>query len=651
MEEQKLLKRKRKAISECDQKHLAAVTIDLAEFYFREGIYEKALTEYKEVAILYKEMGNMLDYARANRMIGETYTNLRQYEKALRCQQIYYEVSKKENDKLEQQRALATIGHTYLTIYLDIVDNPDKSSLNLAYKSFMKSLVICESLTGIGKREHMDMTARLLANLGIVQECIGNYDKGIELLQKSINICKTNDLFEQLERGHSFLGSLYMKKGESSQAIRQYNLAIEVAERLEEKDKLIGASLLAKSEILINLADFQGAKTVLLKAFKLKNCNDDVHKQIERNLKVITAMCIAEDSLLMVGENDYGKKKELYEKMGDGACYLRNYPKAIEYYRKMLDAAVSLGLRDKDLSPCYQSLAQTYCDNKQYEESLEYFRKDYEIWRSNVADALSNLFSICDMMDLAGKNFEDVKKIYYQGIEECRKNPDVRYLGKTLIRLMNHMKNKNEFSEIPALEEELRMLNYEPSESESEDSQVPNIGDDISIEDITDISDEEESESRRPVRKRMKGLIRRNNKGETQLHTACIKGNVLLVQKLLNQNHPVNVRDNCGWLPLHEACLHGHIEIVKMLLDKGASINDRGGTQCNGMTPLHDSASNGHLEIIQLLLDRGASPLAKTDDGEFPLHFLKSWRTSIMLDESQCDLYEGKLNINIDLKF
>lgn len=87
----------------------------------------------------------------------------------------------------------------------------------------------------------------------------------------------------------------------------------------------------------------------------------------------------------------------------------------------------------------------------------------------------------------------------------------------------------------------------------------------------------------RATRKRAKGfVIKKNMKGETQLHTACINGKVEVVRHLLDQGHPVNIRDNCGWLPLHEAAIYGYVEIVKMLLNKGAAINDRGGTGCNG---------------------------------------------------------------------
>lgn len=99
----------------------------------------------------------------------------------------------------------------------------------ICYDHYNNSFPCFLSLTGINKREHMDMSARLFANLGVVQECLGNFDKGIELIQKSINICKTHDIFEQLERGYSSIAALYGKKGDHGQAIHFYNLAIDVA--------------------------------------------------------------------------------------------------------------------------------------------------------------------------------------------------------------------------------------------------------------------------------------------------------------------------------------------------------------------------------------------------------------------------------------
>jgi NF-kappa-B inhibitor-like protein 2 len=53
------------------------------------------------------------------------------------------------------------------------------------------------------------------------------------------------------------------------------------------------------------------------------------------------------------------------------------------------------------------------------------------------------------------------------------------------------------------------------------------------------------------------------------------------------------------------------VEVVRILLAKGASVNDPGGSHCQGVTPLHDAAQNGHIEIVKLLVENGASLLNK----------------------------------------
>lgn len=58
------------------------------------------------------------------------------------------------------------------------------------------------------------------------------------------------------------------------------------AEKLKGNTNLICAALLVKSEALIKLSDFHGAKQVLLKAYKLKTPNIKEMKIIERNLRI-----------------------------------------------------------------------------------------------------------------------------------------------------------------------------------------------------------------------------------------------------------------------------------------------------------------------------------------------------------------------------
>ncbi|RUS85249.1 hypothetical protein EGW08_007010 [Elysia chlorotica] len=154
-------------------------------------------------------------------------------------------------------------------------------------------------------------------------------------------------------------------------------------------------------------------------------------------------------------------------------------------------------------------------------------------------------------------------------------------------------------------------------------------------------------------------LTKRNPKGETVLHTACIKNNVQLLEELLSQpNVNLNVQDNNGYTPLHEACNHGSVKCVELLLKYVPGSSAKHGsmdmkvkgklpdTDCNsksntesikdsivednqnesstmlrkadlnavgpqGITPLHDAVLNNRVAVCRLLLQYGGPRLLK----------------------------------------
>lgn len=67
----------------------------------------------------------------------------------------------------------------------------------------------------------------------------------------------------------------------------------------------------------------------------------------------VAAICYTEDLLISTNPSDHGTFKKLYEKLGDGACHLKNYAGAVEYYLKMLEHAELAGDCGKKLIPIY----------------------------------------------------------------------------------------------------------------------------------------------------------------------------------------------------------------------------------------------------------------------------------------------------------
>ncbi|CAN8220299.1 unnamed protein product [Coccothraustes coccothraustes] len=110
--------------------------------------------------------------------------------------------------------------------------------------------------------------------------------------------------------------------------------------------------------------------------------------------------------------------------------------------------------------------------------------------------------------------------------------------------------------------------------------------------------------------------IRRNAKGETQLHIAAKRGDVSLVKTLISSGFSVNEQDNAGWTPIHEASNGGFADVILELLKGGADVNSR--SLC-GVLPIHDAVSGNYLEAARILLQHGANPSERDGSGESAL--------------------------------
>lgn len=305
---------------------------------------------------------------------------------------------------------------------------------------------------------------------------------------------------------------------------------------------------------------------------------------------------------------------------------------------KTLEAARLNGESDQQLIPIFVSLYQTYIDNKEFEAALEYMRKEYELIKDVPKEACATLLGLANVLDLAGKDFWEVDTMYRKALAEARKVGDAAMERTVMIKLIRLCRNRHMISLAEILENEASEKGIDLTEASEDTEYSEDIGEllDVSLElqlsSDAESSDNEQNRTPKVLgvntrKKRPSFTVKKNAKGETRLHEACINGNYQLAKMLIDQGHALNVRDNAGWLPLHEAAIHGHRDVVELLLDSGASsaINDKGGTSCDGITPLYDAASNGNLSVVQLLLDRGAKSTLKTDFNETPLDALLRW--------------------------
>ena len=105
--------------------------------------------------------------------------------------------------------------------------------------------------------------------------------------------------------------------------------------------------------------------------------------------------------------------------------------------------------------------------------------------------------------------------------------------------------------------------------------------------------------------------------GWSPLHLAAHYGHTALVELLLHNNAPVDLRstNQMANTALHAALAGRRADVVKILLDAGADVNAK---QHGGWTPLHAAAANGDRALVDLLLARGAKPSLANDAGATP---------------------------------
>ncbi|KAK7086874.1 hypothetical protein SK128_025372 [Halocaridina rubra] len=70
-------------------------------------------------------------------------------------------------------------------------------------------------------------------------------------------------------------------------------------------------------------------------------------------------------------------------------------------------------------------------------------------------------------------------------------------------------------------------------------------------------------------------LMFRDYQGATPLHIAAANGYVRVVEYLLSQNVPTEVRDHDDWSPLHAAACWGHPDVLELLVQNGANLHAR----------------------------------------------------------------------------
>jgi ankyrin repeat protein len=120
----------------------------------------------------------------------------------------------------------------------------------------------------------------------------------------------------------------------------------------------------------------------------------------------------------------------------------------------------------------------------------------------------------------------------------------------------------------------------------------------------------------------------------TPLSTACIQGDVEVVEKLLKHGANVNKTTKSGLTPLIQTCFsvsfnENAISVVKILLNAGANLNQPTFT---GDQAIHIACQNENLSLVKLLVDHGSEINSANQDKKRPLEIAKESKNRELVD-------------------
>jgi len=630
----KLVKRKQRAKRDGGNlRQLAEICKILGDTYFESERPKEALQEYTEQLSICDGLQDELNSAIAHRMIGEVHASLGDYEQALIHQNLHLEGAKEMRNAIEEQRAFATLGRTHFCLAESLTGRSREhaEALASAKMAYARSMELCDRLTGteIKPEEKLLMRARLLLNLGLTLEAQKETQQAIDLIEQATALCVANNFQEDLHRACISLAAIYERQGNQELALKY----IETAGTVNDA-RLKAEARISRAELFMRSGQWIQARKALISLYASSGLSEGIDRWVEKYLRIVVTLCRAENELLL--ETDSRAKQRLYETLGDASVAAQCFEKGVEYYRHMLTCAEET---DVDVGISLVSLAQTLKDAGRYEEALPYARRELELCTNPRERCRSALF-LADLSTRRGTDAtgeSEIRDYYALALSSASESDNDVKLRRSVAReLVGYLESIGQFDEARDVVREAGLSLEASSDTESVASSGGSgrIGADVCLEDLSDLENEAtvEKETMSAIKRRTRrkaSAIRRNEKGETQLHVACINGDVGAVERLLSSGHSTNVRDHCGWSPLHEAANHGYVDIAELLLKHDANIDDPGGASCKGVTPLHDAACCGHFSMMRLLMQHGASLTLKTHDGDTVLDCLEDWRDRV----------------------
>ena len=571
----------------------------------------------------------MVNWFSATRMIGEVLVEKGKFTEALEHHTQYLDMATTLRNAVTEQRALATLGWTYLTM-----SQSDPAHLEKALKYSAKCLKAVARIPSkdVEKGERSQMTGRAQENIGKIHWRRGSSVEAEQSFAEAEVNFRDHRHWEDLHRLAVTRAGLILEAGtEMSEALRQCRVSFEAAQKLRDPlcSEASVESLLTMFKVNLITKQFDEAKECLRKA-RTFNVEISLMRQVEHHLKMMMVICKELDTITACDSSSLWTHLP-YEQIGDALVKFEGTPAekkrvfelALEYYTMAFSRASNEGSMEC-LPALNNSVAKTYEDLRDYDNALAYYEKQLELEKGSSEDQCVTWSSVAMVRENMKSSYEVVMEARRSWLDLAvslnNRGQEVEALQE-MFRYQKDSGHALEAEETRTRIERLGGLVDEETGGCSQGSVSSGVSDkfpEISLSDL----EPQRVETSKVARRTPAEYLRKNKLGESPLHEEIQRqGRENKIINMIERGHPLEMDDNAGWTPLGEAVGRMNINYVRIIAEAGANLDHRNN---EGETPLIAACQRGFLEGVEYLLERGAKVDVKTKNGDTALGYLKN---------------------------
>lgn len=295
---------------------------------------------------------------------------------------------------------------------------------------FHKALASAEALHGPQSEE----VAKVLNNLGVVYNDLGEFSKALDHLQRALEIrlAVLGEEYNLTATTYNNIGNAYLDSGDPNKALEYFQKALDINQKvLDSDDPALAVSYNDLGNAFYSLGDYGKALVYLEKALEIQTkIYSGGHLHTAATLNNI-GMLLSDKGDYQAALDNYFKALAIQEKIvgpghpdiaisynniGSVYYYTGDFSKALEYFRKALDIRVAaFGEKHPSVGESYSNTGVTLTQLGNYDAARENLEKSLEIYKDvfgNDNEAIS--ITYINLADLSSNLGDFQKALEYQ---------------------------------------------------------------------------------------------------------------------------------------------------------------------------------------------------------------------------------------------